>query len=81
MRLIDLVGGSGFFWGDVPVWEREIYDVKMTMRRINILGLKPDEENKCLIEKDGLLVFSGRAVGKLFRTVGSHRNARLEKLS
>ena len=57
------------------------WDVRMTMKRKNILGLKPNEENKCLIEKDGLLVFSGRAVGKLSRIVGSHRNARLEELS
>lgn len=42
--------------------------------------LEPVEETTCLAEKDGLLVFSGSAVGELSGSVRSHRDARLEKL-
>jgi len=52
----------------------------MMMRRKNKLLLEPVEERTCLAEKDGLLVFSGSAIGEISGSVYAHRDARLEKL-
>lgn len=42
--------------------------------------LEPAEENTCLTEKDGLLVFSGSATGDLTGVLPSQRDARMNKL-
>jgi len=42
--------------------------------------LEPVEDKTFLIEKDGLLVFSGTATGDLTGAVRSQRDARLNKL-
>jgi len=42
--------------------------------------LEPVEDKACLVEKDGLLVFSGSATGDLTGAVRSQRDARLNKL-
>ena len=48
--------------------------------RDNKVLLEPVEDKTCLVEKDGLLVFSGTATGNLTGAVRSLRNARLNKL-
>ena len=53
--------------------------LKIEEREHQVL-LEPVDEETGLVEKDGLLVFSGSASGELSGLVSAHRGARLEKL-
>lgn len=42
--------------------------------------LKPVQEEPCLLEKEGVLVFGGKAAGDLAEAVQSHRRERLKRI-
>lgn len=42
--------------------------------------LKPVQEEPRLLEKDGVLVFRGKALGELTESVRSHRRERLQRI-
>ena len=43
--------------------------------------IKPIHDEPCLVDKDGVLVFTGTSMGDIVGAVREHRNQRLDKIS